>query len=54
MYDFYLNSYENKINAHNKDKADLIAGEISNFMDGAYNLGEQLVADNNIKSMINR
>ena len=48
---FYLISYENKINAHNKEKAELIAGEIAKFMDGAYNLGEQLVADNNIKTM---
>jgi len=47
----FTSSYTTKINAENSDTASYIAEAVSNFMDGAYNLSEELVYNSDIISM---
>ena len=47
----FTSSYTAEINARNADTASYIAEAVTNFMDGAYNLSEELVYNSDIISM---
>ncbi len=47
----FTSSYTSEINAQNSSIADCISEAVSNFMDGAYNLSEELVNNSEIISM---
>ena len=47
----FTSSYMTEINAQNANEAEYIAEAVTNFMDGAYNLSEELANNSDIRSM---